>query len=149
MPSPPGTPMGPKRQGLSLFGEWFYSLCDVLNVSLADVASLAGINASTLSYNTRDVMPSMRTMHSLWHVFVDLGDKRDIRLSYHVEIAFFNAAGYSSPSQIDVSRGTLETFRGEYGLGPEKEIADLKRQLAEKEEMIKQLTNLLRQNKTS
>ena len=139
VPQPRGVPLGPKFQGLSLFGEWLVTLCDVLNTSQTEIAREAGINASTLSFNTRDVRPRYETVQKLWQVIRAIAQERGIAVSYYVEIGFFNAADYAAPDQSDLSRSLLEMFKDDHGIGDKQEVERLRAQLQEKEERIREL----------
>ncbi len=134
-----GVPSGPKKQGLSPFGEWVDSLCSVLETSQTDIARAAGLDQSTVSFNTRGVSPRRETVQRLWQSFHARAQEKGVILPYYVEMCFFNSAGFASPGQLDFVASLLATFKNDYNIGSEHEIEELKQALREREERIRQL----------
>ncbi|HEY4385866.1 MAG TPA: hypothetical protein VGN34_15525 [Ktedonobacteraceae bacterium] len=110
-----GEPIHEQPENLTIFGGWFYYFCRDFHVSLKEVARRADMDHSILSKNTRfsasgEVLlhaPKRKTIERIVHVFAQLAEERSKAWTQEDEEAIYNAAGFSTPEEIEQSRQLL------------------------------------------
>lgn len=113
MPGKQGGKLGKQRQGLTLFGEWFYRLCDYVGVSSKEAENLAGLVGGSVSKMSRGkTKPEPKNVKKLFDVFRYLADQKGLEWHLDWEKGFLNAGEMPSPQDMQQSAEILKTVPG-------------------------------------
>lgn len=145
MPRPRGSPVGKERDDLTLFGRFFYSLCDALQTSQYVVAKRSGVSQANISrYTSGDKHPQKRSVVQMWQAFEEIAAERHIKLNRLSRAAFFNCLDYASPAQERRASVCLAIFRAIYLHEEIHDLAGLLQEyIAEEEIYLAELKSVL------
>lgn len=99
-----------QKEHLSMFGRWYYALCDYLQVSGKELARRAGVDHSTISRNTQLSTPSYKTMIMIIETMEKTARDQDTPWSESLKDKLFHAAGYATPREKEDADRSLEVF---------------------------------------
>ena len=110
MPGQKGQKLGKQRQGLTLFGDWFYRLCDYVGVSSGEVEKLAGQSDGYVSKATRGkIGADPEKVKKLFDTLRYLAGEKELDWQLDWEKGFLNAGGVPSPQDMQQSVEILKT----------------------------------------
>lgn len=113
-----------RRENLTQFGEWYYSLREYIGASDEEIAKRAQISRSTISKATRDSedaqtsRPELETVEKIYVVIETIAREKELDWSQQIKDYFFNSppASYSTPEQAKRSSEALEIFKQIVGI---------------------------------
>jgi len=100
------------KEKYTLFGQWYYFICALLEVNDREVAARAGLHMSTLNVNTRvgESMPKRETVEAILNALHLIADEKSVVWGSLWDEQCYHAAGYATPQEVEVSEAVLDYF---------------------------------------